>query len=146
MLGSIYTVPAVKKWYPTLKKPSWTPPNWLFGPVWTALYTMMGVASYRVWKQGGFEKQGIPLALYAVQLALNFSWSPLFFGAKKIGLALANITALGVAVGITSHAFYAVDPLASKLLWPYLFWVSYATALNAYIYLNNPPQTGDKDE
>merc|ERR1711934_1258632 len=120
VLGSIYTVPAVKKWYPTLKKPSWTPPNWLFGPVWTALY--------------------------AVQLALNFSWSPLFFGAKKFGLALANITALGVAVGITSHAFYAVDPLASKLFWPYLFWVSYATALNAYIYLNNPPQTGDKDE
>ena len=71
VLGSIVTIPAVKKWYPTIKKPSWTPPNWLFGPVWTALYTMMGVASYRVFSKGGFEQQAWPLSLYAIQLGLS---------------------------------------------------------------------------
>mmetsp|Transcript_17925 Transcript_17925/g.36866 ORF Transcript_17925/g.36866 Transcript_17925/m.36866 type:complete len:163 (-) Transcript_17925:77-565(-) len=139
--GSVVTRKAVKEWYPTLKKPSWTPPNWLFGPVWTFLYATMGYASYRIFQQGGWEKQSMPLSLYLAQLALNFTWSPLFFGAKKLGLALVNITAMGVTVGATAHSFWPVDPLASKLLWPYLFWVSYATALNTYIYINNPPSS-----
>ena len=116
----------------------------------------------------------MPLSLYLAQLALNVTWSPLFFGAKKVsscallisthrsrsstddvlplwllleqlGLALVNITAMGVAVGATAHSFWPVDPLASKLLWPYLFWVSYATALNTYIYINNPPSSKKDD-
>eukprot|EP00212_Chloropicon_laureae_P003285 CAMPEP_0197486650 /NCGR_PEP_ID=MMETSP1311-20131121/1618_1 /TAXON_ID=464262 /ORGANISM="Genus nov. species nov., Strain RCC856" /LENGTH=160 /DNA_ID=CAMNT_0043029859 /DNA_START=33 /DNA_END=515 /DNA_ORIENTATION=- len=146
IMGSIFTAKSVKTWYPTLKKPSWTPPNWLFGPVWTCLYTAMGYASWRVFNLGGFEKQAVPLSLYALQLALNFAWSPLFFGAKKTGLALIDISAMGVAAGATAFQFWTVDPLASKLLWPYLFWISYATALNTYIFVNNPPRKDNKEQ
>ena len=146
VVGSIFTQKSVKTWYPTLKKPSWTPPNWLFAPVWTSLYAMMGYASWRVFQQGGFEQQALPLGLYALQLGLNFTWSPLFFGAKKVGLALLNISGMGIATGATAMAFWDVDPLASKLLFPYLFWISYATALNTYIYVNNPPKKKEEDK
>ena len=83
---------------------------------------------------------------FAASPALNFTWSPLFFGAKKLGLALVNISAMGVAVAATAASFWPVDPLASKLLFPYLFWVSYATALNAYIFVHNPKQEGGEGE
>ena len=86
IFGSVFTQKSVRTWYPKLKKPSWTPPNWLFGPMWTALYTAMGYASWRVFNKLG-SPHATPLTLYAIQLAINFSWSPIFFGAKKLGVA-----------------------------------------------------------
>lgn len=131
----------VKGWYKTLKRPSWTPPDWLFGPVWTALYTAMGYASYLVWKNGGGV---LPLSLYGVQLVLNLAWSPIFFRQHEIGYALLDITALLGVLGATIVEFNKVSPTASYLLLPYLAWSSYATALTANIYQNNPGARGGK--
>ncbi|KAL6771746.1 hypothetical protein ACKKBG_A27660 [Auxenochlorella protothecoides x Auxenochlorella symbiontica] len=122
-------------WYKTLKKPSWNPPAWVFGPVWTALYSAMGYASWRVWQAGGGQ---LPLGLYAAQLALNFAWSPLFFGAKALGVAAVDITALVGMVAATIYEFQKVDPVAAQLLYPYLAWVTFAAALNYNLAANNP--------
>jgi benzodiazapine receptor len=133
----------VKGWYKTLRKPSWTPPDWLFGPVWTALYTGMGYASYLVWKEGGGS---LPLTLYGIQLVLNLAWSPLFFKKHEIGFALLDITALLGVLGATIIEFNKVSPTASYLLLPYLAWSSYATALTASIYKKNPQARGSQSE
>lgn len=122
--------------YPTLKKPSWNPPNYLFGPVWTVLYAAMGYASWRVWALGGGP---VPLGLYAAQLAMNLAWSPLFFKAHNLKAATIDITALVGVLGATIYSFAQVDPLAAQLMLPYLGWTSFATALTWNIYLNNPP-------
>lgn len=127
--------PETKSWYPKLKKPSWNPPAWLFGPVWTVLYAAMGVASHRVWQAGGGP---LPLGLYAAQLALNFAWSPLFFKAHNLKAAAVDITALVGVLGATIYEFSKVDTLAAQLLIPYLGWVSFATALTYNILQNNP--------
>lgn len=116
----------VKEWYPTIKKPSWTPPPWLFGPAWTVLYTCMGVASWRVWRAGGGP---IPLGLYAAQLALNFAWSPLFFKRHALGAAAVDITVLLGVLVTTILEFKAVDATAAALMVPYLGWTCFATAL-----------------
>ncbi|PSC76292.1 translocator -like [Micractinium conductrix] len=135
--------PEIKKWYPTLKKPSWQPPNWIFGPVWTVLYAAMGVAAHRVWQAGGGP---LPLGLYAAQLALNFAWSPLFFKTHNLKAATIDITALVGVLGATIYEFSKVDTLAAQLLIPYLGWVSFATALTINIWQNNPeaPKPADK--
>eukprot|EP00128_Syssomonas_multiformis_P004670 Colp12_sorted_trinity150504_noHs@29811 len=125
-------------WYKELKKPSFNPPNWVFGPAWTFLYASMGYASYRIWLQGGFEAQAFPLALYGLNLALNFSWTPLFFVKKKLGLALAEIGCLWFVILACIRAFRPVDELASNLLIPYLGWVSFASLLNLRIWQLNP--------
>lgn len=127
----------VKGWYQTIKKPTWTPPNWLFGPVWSLLYTMIGVASWRVYAAGG---GALPLGLYATQLLLNFAWSPLFFKAHRLDLAAYDITALAGMIVATIVAFNKVDPMAAALMVPYLGWSSFATALTWNIYTNNPDQ------
>ena len=118
-------------WYSSLSKPGWTPPSWVFGPVWTALYVMMGVASYRVWRAGG------SLRLYIVQLALNFAWSLIFFKAHDLGLATVDIAALWVAVAATTIQFWRVDPVAGYLMLPYLAWTSYASTLTVAMYARN---------
>jgi benzodiazapine receptor len=125
----------VKAWYPTIRKPRWTPPNWLFGPVWTALYAMMGVASHRVASIVGWTSR--PLVLYGAQLVLNFLWSPLFFKWHKLGAAAVDITVLLGVVYATIVEFGAVDVLSAQLLVPYLAWSCYATALTYNIWLNN---------
>jgi translocator protein len=118
------------EWYATLKKPSWNPPGWIFGPVWTALYTMMAVAAWLVWKRGGFAGQRKPLALFLTQLVLNAIWTPLFFGLHWPRIAFAEIVMLWLAIAATLDAFRAVSRAAAWLLAPYLAWVSFATLLN----------------
>jgi tryptophan-rich sensory protein len=125
------------EWYASLNKPSWNPPGWLFGPVWTALYTMMAIAAWRVWKRGGFAKQGRALTLFLIQLALNTAWTPLFFGLHQPGLAFAEIVLLWLAIAATLVAFHAVSRTAAWLLAPYLAWVSFAAALNFALWRLN---------
>lgn len=122
-------------WYKSLRKPSWQPPAYLFGPVWSLLYVLMGIASWRVWKAGG---RGQPLVLYGVQLAMNVAWSFLFFNAKSLKWALVNIVALLGVLAATTASFYKVDPVAGYLMTPYLAWVAFATALTYTIYTSNP--------
>lgn len=117
-------------WYPELAKPSWTPPGWLFAPVWTALYIMMAVAAWRVWRRLGWRW---PHALFALQLALNIAWSFSFFAARNPVAGIVNIAALWCAIVATVAVFVRIDRVAGVLLLPYLLWVSFASALNAAI-------------
>jgi translocator protein len=121
-------------YYVSLAKPSWSPPAWVFGPVWTALYLMMAVAAWLVWRQGGWRAQRAPLSLYLLQLALNALWTPVFFGLRSPGLALVVIVSLGAAIVLTGRAFRPVSRIASWLLVPYLAWVVFAAALNFSIW------------
>ena len=125
------------EWYAALKKPSWNPPGWIFGPVWTALYTMMAVAAWLVWKQGGFAAQRRPLAFFLSQLALNALWTPLFFGLHWTGVAFAEIVLLGLAIAATIAVFRPVNRTAAWLLAPYLAWVSFAAVLNFTLWRLN---------
>jgi tryptophan-rich sensory protein len=125
------------EWHENLKKPSWNPPGWLFGPVWTALYTMMAVAAWLVWKQGGFAAQRRPLTLFLVQLALNAAWTPLFFGLHWLGVAFAEIVLLWLAIAATVATFRPVSRTAMWLLVPYLAWVSFAAVLNFTLWRMN---------
>jgi tryptophan-rich sensory protein len=125
------------EWYAGLKKPAWTPPNWVFGPVWAALYTMMGVAAWLVWKRGGFAAQRRPLLLFLLQLALNAAWTPLFFGLHSPRLAFVEIVLLWLAIAATLTAFRRVSRVAAWLLVPYLAWVSFAAVLNFALWRLN---------
>ncbi len=129
-IGSLFTMPAIASWYATLPKPAWTPPAWVFGPVWSALYTLMAVAAWLVWNQRGVLRALLPLALFASQLVLNVLWSYLFFGLHRVGAAAVDIVFLWVAILLTLLAFGRVRPLAGWLLLPYLLWVTYAATLN----------------
>ncbi len=125
------------EWYDSLKKPSWNPPGWVFGPVWTALYMMMAVAAWLVWRQGGWGKQRNPLLTFLAQLALNALWTPLFFGLHWPGVAFAEIILLWMAIAWTIGAFWRVHRAAAWLLAPYLGWVSFAAALNFVLWRLN---------
>lgn len=132
ILGAFATVDSVRDWYPSLVRPSFAPPSWVFGPVWTTLYVMMGVASWMVWRTGaGTPEVRGALVIYGVQLALNFAWSPLFFGLRQPALALVDIVLLLGLVAWTAVRFFRVSKPAGWLLIPYLGWVGFATALNA---------------
>jgi tryptophan-rich sensory protein len=133
-IGSLFTTPAIPGWYAGVAKPSWTPPGWLFGPVWSLLYLMMGVAAWLVWRRAGFAAAALPLALFGVQLALNALWSILFFGLQRPGLALVEIAALWAAILATTIAFFRRSAPAGFLMLPYLAWVAFAAALNASIW------------
>lgn len=126
------------EWYAGLRKPAWNPPNWIFGPVWTALYAMMAAAAWLVWRRGGFVAQRRPLALFLAQLVLNAAWTPLFFGLRRPALAFADILLLWLAIAATTLAFRRVQPLAAMLLVPYLGWVTFAAALNFALWRLNP--------
>lgn len=135
-IAGAFTAEAVTTWYPTLTKPPFNPPNWIFAPVWTALYIMMAVAAWRVWRNGTQLKGA--LGLFYAQLALNFLWSFLFFGAHALGLALAEIALLWLAIGATTITFWKIDRTAGLLFVPYWAWVSFAMILNASIWWLNP--------
>ena len=125
------------EWYAGLQKPSWNPPNWIFGPVWTALYTTMAIAAWLVWKRGGFGGQRVALSLFLAQLLFNLLWSPLFFGLRHPALAFVDIVLLWLALLGTVAAFWKVRPLAGALLVPYLAWVTFASALNFALWRLN---------
>lgn len=133
--GSLVTTPNIPTWYAGLAKPGFTPPNWLFGPVWTTLYALM---AYAVWRILSLPKdrpgRGGAVAAFFVQLALNCLWSFAFFGAHSPIAGLVVIVALIVAILATIRAFWPLDRLAAWLLVPYLAWVSYATALTGAIW------------
>jgi translocator protein len=136
-LGSVATTPNIPTWYATLAKPSWNPPNWLFGPVWTALYVCMSVAAWLVWRQGGLQQARTPLTLFAVQLALNAGWSWLFFWFHMPGPAFVEILVLLTAIAATTIAFWPRSLAAGILMLPYLGWVAFASVLNFEIWRLN---------
>lgn len=131
-LGALTTFDGVRSWYPTLVRPSFAPPSWVFGPVWTTLYMMMGVASWLVWRQGSARPETRrALSVYAIQLAFNLAWSWFFFGLRQPLLALIDIAVLLVLIAVTMQWFARVSRAAAALMLPYLVWVAFATALNA---------------
>jgi len=136
-LGGWVTADSVKTWYTTINKPSFTPPNWVFGPVWTVLYVLMGIAGWRVWCKARPDQLRVPLALFAVQLALNLAWSVVFFGAHRIGGAVVVIVGLEAAILATMVAFRRIDGLAALLLVPYALWVVFAAVLNIAVWQLN---------
>ena len=139
-LGSLLSVGKnLSDWYAALNKPWFNPPNWVFAPVWTTLYVLMGVAVFLVWRKGWEHRSvRIGLVLFAVQLALNALWTPLFFGCHWIGAALIDIVLLWPAILATIAAFHRVSLLAAVCLYPYLVWVSFAAVLNFRLWQLNP--------
>jgi tryptophan-rich sensory protein len=131
ILGSLVTFPVISGWYQMLVKPSFSPPNWLFGPVWTLLYFMMGISLYLIWLRKG------DLKWFWVQLVLNTFWSFIFFGLKSPGLAFVEIIFLWLAIVFTIKSFIKVYRPAAYLLYPYLAWVSFASVLNFTIWILN---------
>ena len=136
-IGGAVTTPKIGSWYATLVKPSWNPPNWIFGPVWSALYLGMAVAAWLVWRQGGLGGAAMPLALFGVQLVLNVLWSCLFFGIQNPGLAFIEVLLLWTAIAATMVAFWFRSTVAGLLFVPYLAWVSFASVLNFVIWRLN---------
>jgi len=136
-IGGAATASSVGTWYQTLAKPAFNPPNWIFAPVWTALYFMMAVAGWRVWRRDGLRRAGWALSLFALQLVLNLAWSILFFGMRSIGAALIEIVVLLLAILATTAVFWQRDRLAGMLFVPYAGWVAFATVLNAALWRLN---------
>ena len=138
-IGSYFTMPSIGTWYAFLEKPVFTPPNWIFGPVWTLLYIMMGIAFYLIWKKEANDVvKSTAVTLYIVQLALNFLWSFVFFYAQQPGWALVNIILMWIFIFLTILWFGKISSLSAWLLVPYICWVSFATVLNFAIWKLNP--------
>ena len=138
LIGSLATIPAITSWYKTLVKPPFNPPNWLFGPVWTILYILMGVALYLVWDKG-LKKKGVREAfwLFIAHLAVNAGWSVVFFGLHTLLGGLIVLIALWVLIAVLIKKFYAIDKSAAYLLVPYMVWVTFAGILNTALWLLN---------
>jgi benzodiazapine receptor len=136
-LGALATAQSVGTWYQTLAKPSFNPPDRVFGPVWTALYVLMAVAAWLAWRSAGWRAARPALMLFALQLALNLGWSLLFFGARWIGGALVEVVLLWFAIAATIAAFRRHSQWAGILMMPYIAWVTFATALNFAIWRLN---------
>ena len=137
-IGGAVTAKAAGEFYAMLQKPSWAPPGWLFGPAWTVLYILMGVAAWRVWRDAGFSGAKVELAFYAVQLVLNMAWSYFFF-VRRTGLgATVEVVCLWVSILVTLMLFWRRDTVAGVLFVPYLTWVTFATALTVAVWRRNP--------
>ncbi|MBN2399486.1 MAG: tryptophan-rich sensory protein [Candidatus Aminicenantes bacterium] len=134
-IGSIFTRQAIPAWYAGLQKPSFTPPNWLFGPAWISLYLLMAAAAYLIW-QKGWSTAGVrmALAIFLLQLLLNALWAPVFFGLRSPLLGMIVIASLWLTIIPTIFLFFKIYRPAALLLLPYFFWVSYASVLNISIY------------
>jgi len=138
-IGSFFTRSSVSTWYPTLNRPSFTPPSWIFAPVWMVLYVLMGVSLFLVWRKASPEHRvKSALGVFGIQLALNTVWSLLFFGLRSPLAGLADIILLWVAILLTIIRFDRIARLAGTLLIPYILWVSFAAILNASIVALNP--------
>jgi len=136
-VGGLFTNSSVKTWYPQLRRPEWTPPNWIFGPVWTTLYLMMAFSAWLVWRGSNWTAARLALMLFAIQLVLNMLWSAVFFGMRRIGPAFAEILLLWMMIIATTVAFYSLSLLAAWLLIPYIAWVGLASYLNFRIWQMN---------
>ena len=136
-LGSLFTTPAIPTWYKTLNKPSFTPPTWIFSPVWISLFILMGISLYFVWRRADHPQFKAALIFFFVQLILNVLWSVAFFGLKSPFLGLVDIVALWIAIFLTIQHFLKVSKFAGVLLIPYLLWVSFATLLNFSLWILN---------
>jgi benzodiazapine receptor len=138
VLGAVFTRPAIPSWYAALKKPWFTPPNWLFGPAWITLYLLMAIAAWLVW-QKGLAHPGVraALAAFVTQLLLNALWAPVFFGLRAPLAGAVVIVLLWLAILLTMVLFWKISRPAAWLLLPYLLWVTYASALNGAICFLN---------
>jgi translocator protein len=137
-LGSIVTTSQISTWYASLSKPSWAPPNWLFGPIWTILFVLMGISLFLIWREG-FNRRDVRFALliFGVQLVLNLLWSVVFFSFHSLFGSFILIMILWIAILANIIAFYVISKPAGLLLVPYIIWVSIASYLNYSIYLLN---------
>lgn len=138
LLGALFTETGPSSWYAQLIKPDLTPPGWVFAPVWTSLYILMGISIYIVWGKKGSPGASRGIAAFSLQLLLNFLWSFLFFGMQSPLLGFACIALLWLAIIASIHYFHRVSPAAAYLLLPYILWVSFAAYLNYSILLLNP--------
>ena len=136
-VGGVATASSVGGWFTELNKPSWNPPSWIFGPVWTLLYFMMAISAWLIWKEAGFTKARFALFWFAFHLVLNVLWSVLFFGLQRPGWAAIEIVALWLSILLTIVLFSRHSKLAAALLVPYICWVSFATLLNIAIWSLN---------
>jgi len=137
-IGAIFTTPAIPTWYAGLKKPTFTPPNSVFGPIWITLYLLMGIAVFLVWREGlGQEGVTIAFVIFWAQLVLNILWSVIFFGLKSLFGGMVMILLLWIAILINIITFFGVSPLAGWLLIPYIIWVSIAANLNVQVWKLN---------
>lgn len=139
IIGSVFTFSAIPTWYASLNKPFFSPPNWIFAPVWLALYTLMGISLYLI-LQNGFEKKEVKFAvsIFAIQLVLNAAWPILFFGLKNPLIAFAEILLLWLSIVVSIVLFSKISKKAAWLLVPYILWVSFAAMLNLFILQLNP--------
>jgi tryptophan-rich sensory protein len=136
-IGSLFTSASVDGWYRTINKPSWTPPSWIFGPVWTLLYFTMAIAAWLVWRRRGNANVTVALALFAIQLVLNAAWSGFFFGWQNPEFAFVDIVLLWSAILATMIAFGRITAVSGWLFAPYMIWVTFAAALNLAIWRMN---------
>lgn len=138
IIGSIFSTPAIPTWYASLNKPLFSPPNWVFGPLWITLFVLMGISLFLVWRKGleiPYAKSGI--MLFNIQLVFNVLWSVVFFGLKSPLGGLIVIIILWILILLTMIEFYKVSELSGALLVPYILWVSFATILNSFLYFLN---------
>jgi len=136
-VAGMFTSQAVPTWYASLNRPSFSPPNWIFGPVWTSLYILLGISFFLIWKEKASKERDLAIKIFSIQMLLNFAWSFLFFYFNLIGVALIEIILLWISIALMIYLFYKIKPVATYLNIPYLLWVSFATILNAgYYFLN----------
>ncbi len=135
ILGARATVPALRPWYETLAKPPWTPPGWVFGPIWTILYPLIAISGWTIWREG---RSRVAVLLFLLQLALNAAWPWLFFGQRRPDWAFVDVVVLLVVLVATVVVFYRLRRRAAFLLLPYLAWVLFAAALNLAVWRLNP--------
>jgi translocator protein len=132
-----FTAKAVPEWYASLNRPSFSPPNWVFGPVWTALYILLGISLFLIWKLDSGKERNLAICVFLLQLLLNFGWSFIFFYYKMIGFALFEIILLWMSIVIMLFLFYKIKPIAAYINIPYFLWVTFATILNSVYYFLN---------
>ncbi|MCZ7356255.1 MAG: tryptophan-rich sensory protein [Candidatus Methanoperedens sp.] len=137
-IGSVFTIPSITTWYASLQKPSFNPPNWVFAPVWTILFVLMGISLFLVWKRWPNKEVKTSLSIFSIQLVLNVLWSLLFFELHSPFYAFVDIVILWAAIALTIYYFSKVSRTAGLLLLPYIIWVSFAAILNFYIMRLNP--------